>query len=73
MLRPEEKLINAGGQWMNVLVPFPAWAMKFSETDPAWRAGTPSGASGGSPNGTADPNGTAGSTIPPFSLNQLAE
>jgi hypothetical protein len=79
VLRPEEKLINAGGQWMNVVVPFPAWAMKYSETDPGWRAGGPSSASGGGPNGTAGPNGSAGpngardGAIPPFSLNPLAE
>jgi hypothetical protein len=73
VLRPDEKLINAGGQWMNVVVPFPAWAMKFSETDPGWRAGTPSGASGSSPNGSAGPNGTGGDAPEPFSLNPLAE
>ena len=73
VLRPDEKLINAGGQWMNVVVPFPAWAMKLSEADPGWRAGTASGATGGSPNGSAGTNGSAGAAAPPFTLNPLAE
>jgi hypothetical protein len=73
VLRPEEKLIQAGGQWMNVVVPFPAWAMKFSETDPGWRTGAPSSASGSNSNGSTGPNGTVGGAPAPFSLNPLAE
>lgn len=49
-LRPEEKLVEAGGQWMNVVVPFPAWAMKYSETDLDWRIGRP--ALTGAPSGS---------------------
>jgi hypothetical protein len=62
-LRPEEKLVNAGGHWMNVLVPFPAWAMKRTEIDEdrwgtAARPATPASASPGtSSNGTE--NGVA--------------
>jgi hypothetical protein len=32
-LLPEEKLVLTGRGWMNVLVPFPAWAMKDSEAE----------------------------------------
>jgi hypothetical protein len=31
MLQPEEKMVLTSWGWMNVLVPFPAWAMKESE------------------------------------------
>jgi DNA helicase HerA-like ATPase len=31
MLRPEEKMVLLDRGWMNVVVPFPAWAMKESE------------------------------------------
>lgn len=33
MLQPEEKMVLGSRGWMNVLVPFPAWAMKESEAD----------------------------------------
>lgn len=33
MLHAEEKMVLGGRGWMNVLVPFPAWAMKESEAD----------------------------------------
>ncbi len=33
MLQPDEKMILTHKGWMNVVVPFPAWAMKESEAD----------------------------------------
>jgi len=33
MLQPEEKMVLGSRGWMNVLVPFPAWAMKETEAD----------------------------------------
>jgi hypothetical protein len=33
MLQPEEKMILGNRGWMNIVVPFPAWAMKESEAD----------------------------------------
>lgn len=33
MLQPKEKMVLTGRGWMNVVVPFPAWAMKESEID----------------------------------------
>lgn len=35
MLQPDEKMVLTGRGWMNVVVPFPAWAMKESEIDPS--------------------------------------
>jgi hypothetical protein len=67
VLRPEEKLMEAGGQWMNVVVPFPAWAMKRTEADPRWLAGRPA------TNGSAAPNGALDDDLEPFTVNPLAE
>lgn len=67
VLRPDEKLINAGGHWMNVVVPFPAWAMKYSETDLAWRAGEPPA------DASVAVNGNVADLAAPFALNPLAE
>lgn len=47
MLRPEEKMVLLDRGWMNVVVPFPAWAMKEAEAQIA----TPSGPAGPSTNG----------------------
>ncbi|MGI8549439.1 MAG: hypothetical protein ACR2PL_01395 [Dehalococcoidia bacterium] len=43
MLRPEEKMILTGGGWMNLVVPFPAWAMKQAEAAPLFDAADPNG------------------------------
>lgn len=76
MLRPDEKLVHANGQWMNVVVPFPAWAMKRSEATRAWLSGLSEAGTAGSPNGTA--LGSAGGTdsdgpAPAFTLNPPVE
>jgi uncharacterized protein len=33
MLQPDEKMVLTAKGWMNIVVPFPAWAMKESEAD----------------------------------------
>lgn len=33
MLQPSEKMVLTGRGWMNIVMPFPAWAMKESEID----------------------------------------
>ncbi len=35
LLEPNEKMVQTSRGWMNVVVPFPAWAMKESEIAPA--------------------------------------
>jgi hypothetical protein len=52
MLRPEEKMVLLERGWMNVVVPFPAWAMKESEADlvaAPVAAGITANGSGGDP------------------------
>ena len=66
------KLVHANGQWMNVVVPFPAWAMKLSEADPGWRSGQAGAGASTSPNG-AGPGGANGSAGPAFLLNPPVE
>ncbi len=58
MLHAEEKMVLGGRGWMNVLVPFPAWAMKESEADitsiasaQGWMADGKSGPSNDGTNG----------------------
>ena len=69
-LRPDEKLIESGGQWMNVVVPFPAWAMKRSEADPGWLSGRPSVSTAAA--GSAA-NGASGGRPEAFELNPPEE
>lgn len=57
MLRPQDKMLLVDRGWMNVITPFPAWAMKRAEAAPLPKPGD-----GGSPavNGSTPP----GSAIP---------
>lgn len=68
VLGPEEKIVQANGQWMNVVVPFPAWAMKLSEAAPAWRAGLLSSSPATPANGSG-PSPGSGEPSPAFPLN----
>jgi len=55
MLRPDEKMVLTSYGWMNVVVPYPAWAMKESEVETA------------APSPLA---GSPAATPPPFTINR---
>lgn len=56
MLQPDEKMVLTSRGWMNIVVPFPAWAMKESEADLT-------------PGQTAADSDSADSNAGPFRLN----
>lgn len=63
MLQPNEKMVLVNRGWMNLVAPFPAWAMKESEVD---LAAIPFIESDGISN--SHPN-SSGSSTDPFELN----